>query len=514
MSSIPKRLFIWLIAAVLFGGIGNQTWGNGFAYHGISTQALLDGLRHPHSHNRAEAARTLGIRQEKAAVEALLARLQDEQERDAVKHAVLDALGRIADRRALLPIINVLQHAGSTDVRTAAALALGQFSDASARQALLDALKTERIIHVQVAVIHALGHIRHDQTVNALLALLWTSPNSTLRIVAVQSLGQLQSRNATQPLIAMLQQTPHPDLRREIAKTFGAIGDPRAVKPLLVILQQAHNDSVLESIAIVALGRIGDPQAVDPLLRAFDSRDLVTRLRVVEALGRIGHRSAIQPLVNRLRQRLAATASLTTERITQTFAEHMSLLHEQTVIVQALGRFQDPRAAGGLRQALAMRTFPQDSAEGLRLREGIYQRRRAAMVALSQLQEVGAADTFVGLLRDQDRQIRAEAARLLGIHGDVRSVEPLIEALQDGEVDVRLEAAGTLGKLGASAAVEPLIGRLQDPHALVREQAVQALARLRDKRAIEPLQILQQRNTDARVERALARALGQIQGWK
>lgn len=482
VSSTSSRRFIWLIAAVLLGSIGSRSWGNGFAYHGISTQALLAGLRHPHPDDRAEAARSLGIRQEKAAVEQLLARLQDEQERDVVKHAVLDALGRIGDPRALQPIIEVLQHEGNGELRASAAQALGLFSDARARQALLDALQSEQKIVVQAAVVGALGHLQHEQAVN--------------------------------PLLALLRQTRQPELRREIARSLGTIGDPRAVKPLLAIMQQAPNDPGLESTAIVALGQIGDPLAIEPLLRAFDAEDLVTRLRVIEALGKIGHRNATQPLLNRLQQSLAETSSLATEPITQTFAEHMSLLHEQTAIVQALGRIQDPRAVDGLRQALAMRAFAQDSAEGLRLREGIYQRRRAAMVALSQLVAQQVVDALVGLLQDQDGQIRAEAARLLGAYGDVRSVEQLIAVLQDPQADVRLEATHALGQLGASQAVTALIGRLQDPHASVCEQAVLALTRLRDKRAIEPLQVLQQRNTDARVGLALLHALRQSQGWK
>jgi HEAT repeat protein len=513
-SPISNILFICVIAVLLVSTIGNRAWGNGFAYHGISTQALLAGLRHPHPHNRAEAARSLGIRQEKAAVEPLLGRLQDEQERDAVKHAVLDALGRIGDSRVLQPIIKVLQHEGSAEVRASAAQALGQFSEASARHALLDALQTERKIHVQVAVIRALGRSRHEQTVSALLELLRTSPHSTLQTVAIQSLGQLKNQHATQPLITILQQIPSPNLRREIVKSLGMIGDPQAVKPLLAMMQREHSDLVLKSITIVALGQIGDPLAVETLLDALDPQEFVMRLRVIEALGKIGHRKASKLLLNLLQQRLAATASLATERIEQTFADHMSLLHEQTAIVQALGHIQDPQVARGLRQALAMRVFPQDSAEGLRLRQGIYQRRRAAMVALSQLKAAGVVDTFVGLLQDRDGQIRAEAARLLSDHGDAQSVRPLIAALQDTQDDVRLEAARALGKLGARQAVIPLISRLQDTHALVREQAVLALGRLRDQRAIEALKVLQQRNTDARVEQALVYTLGQSQAWK
>ncbi len=107
------------------------------------------------------------------------------------------------------------------------------------------------------------------------------------------------------------------------------------------------------------------------------------RLRTIEALGSLGHREATLPLVTRLQAQLTTAALLPIQPIDKRFTDHLRLLHEQTALVHALGKLQDPRSVGGLRQALAGRHFPRDSAEGLRLRESIYQRRRAAMVMLS-----------------------------------------------------------------------------------------------------------------------------------
>jgi HEAT repeat protein len=82
-----------LIGGLLIHPEDNRAWGNGFAYHDIPTEILLVELLHSHPYNRAEAARALGMKREKAAVLTLIARLQDEQEWDVVKLAVLDALG-------------------------------------------------------------------------------------------------------------------------------------------------------------------------------------------------------------------------------------------------------------------------------------------------------------------------------------------------------------------------------------------------------------------------------------
>jgi HEAT repeat protein len=187
------------------------------------------------------------------------------------------------------------------------------------------------------------------------------------------------------------------------------------------------------------------------------------------------------------------------------------LLNEQIVIVQALGAKPAPGSFEVLQMALEARSFAQDSAEGLRLRERTYQRRRAAMVALSKFKEGQAATKiFIALLGDSDAHIRADAARLLGELDAGEGVLPLLAALQDPVADVRLEAASALGKLGDARAVPPLISKLTDNNTLVRERAVLALATLHDPRAIAPLKALRRTTTDARVARSLTQALTQM----
>jgi HEAT repeat protein len=335
-----------------------------------------------------------------------------------------------------------------------------------------------------------------------------------LQTATVDTLGQLQSQRATTPLIALLRQTPSGMMRREATKALGRIRDPKAVPALMAIIEQSDNDPILQGMAITALGQIGDQRAVQPLVQILDADDPVLRLRTIEALGSLGHRDASRSLTTRLQAQLKTAALLPIQPIHKTFTDHLRLLHEQTALVHALGKLQDPRSVDGLYQALTGQEFPRDSAEGLRLRESLYQRRRAAMVVLSKLKPDRIVDLLVSLLQDPDEPIRAEAARLLGDLHDVRAGAPLIAALADTAVEVRLEAAGALGKLQASQAVSSLIARLQDPSALVRERTVQALADLRDKRAIAPLMALRAINTDARVEQALAVALAKVDTWQ
>ena len=107
MLQMCRRILLvsWVIAAFLANGGAYRSWGNGVVSHGVPIEALLAGLRDENPESRAQAAKTLGIRQAKEAVEPLIALVGDEQERDVVKQAALEALGRIGDQRAVPPII-------------------------------------------------------------------------------------------------------------------------------------------------------------------------------------------------------------------------------------------------------------------------------------------------------------------------------------------------------------------------------------------------------------------------
>src|SRR5262249_5872362 len=88
-----------------------------------------------------------------------------------------------------------------------------------------------------------------------------------------------------------------------------------------------------------------------------------------------------------------------------------------------------------------------------------------------------AIPTLREMLRDQDRQVRARAASILGLIGpDSAAFEALVEALNDSSDAVRQAAAVALGK---SSSGEPvmmaLIEALQDPSASVRGAAAGAL---------------------------------------
>lgn len=100
-----------------------------------------------------------------------------------------------------------------------------------------------------------------------------------------------------------------------------------------------------------------------------------------------------------------------------------------------------------------------------------------------------ALDPLIDALSHRKKQIRLNAATLLGAINDPKAVEPLIETLKDNNKLVRREASTSLSRMG-EAAVEPLIEVLKDDDWRVRGAAAWALGNLNDERAIPALEAL------------------------
>ena len=114
-------------------------------------------------------------------------------------------------------------------------------------------------------------------------------------------------------------------------------------------------------------------------------------------------------------------------------------------------------------------------------------------------------------LRDEDSEIRRNAANALGEIGDPRAVGSLIAVLRDEDRWVRRNAARALGEIGDPGAVESLIVTLGDEDRWVRWGAVRALGEIRDPRAVEPL-LASLKDEDMHIQWAAVVVLEQMTG--
>lgn len=127
--------------------------------------------------------------------------------------------------------------------------------------------------------------------------------------------------------------------------------------------------------------------------------------------------------------------------------------------------------------------------------------REQAADALSAMKVPQAVPLLIETLNDADDDVRAEAADGLGDIKAEAAIPYLLQALNDPEDDVREEAAISLGQIGSDKALDHLIEKIHDEDRSVREAAVDALGVIKNQKALEPLlEALHDRDKEVRRE--------------
>ncbi|MBM4094773.1 MAG: hypothetical protein FJ276_36000, partial [Planctomycetes bacterium] len=233
---------------------------------------------------RAKCVEALGEIGDTRVVPVLISHLEDEQ-RSHVSHlAIIDALGRLSDPRAVGPLLQYHASSQTTDVPCGNSAALGigwtvptaedtawQFRQQTAEQArqgrgliatLLDLLDPPSV-----------GSDPWQAFPNG----PWRMPvpyheeDTSLLPAVEQAVRRCSSVAATESLIAALE---NPRQRALVAEILGDLGDSRAVEPLLAALEKANTCYDASSI-ISALGRLGDKRALSAIidrLRTYGDR--------------------------------------------------------------------------------------------------------------------------------------------------------------------------------------------------------------------------------------------------
>jgi len=107
------------------------------------------------------------------------------------------------------------------------------------------------------------------------------------------------------------------------------------------------------------------------------------------------------------------------------------------------------------------------------------------VAAIAEADHKGAAP-IIGALKDPSADVRAQAARALGLarESDPKAVSALIPLLRDPEPATRLQAVIALGRIGDSRAIEHVIPIVADPDVYLSHSARAALTRIGDWPAI------------------------------
>ncbi|MDP6344972.1 MAG: HEAT repeat domain-containing protein, partial [Alphaproteobacteria bacterium] len=354
--------------------------------------------------------------------------------------------------------------------------------------ALIAALAAERDLIVRADIVSALGAYRRPRAVAALAGLLDGKGNASLRRKAIGALGRTGSHTATAPLLAALGTAQADGERAAIVAALSQIADP-AARPALERLFDASKAPLLKVRIAAALGAIRDGSAVPKLIVLLEHELAAVRFFAVDALATANDRRAAEPL-RRLYRRASAAAELPDGRAGRpaitAFLASQSL---RLAVIRALITLDPGGSVAEFLDAAAPMERPRTSAVGLRLNEGIYELRRAAIVGLGYSRTATASRYLAdgGILADRDFRLRATALRALGVLRQPASAPAVVALLDDGVAEARWVAAKVLGRLGNTDAANDLRLRLGDPHPEVRRQAALSLGFLGDRQACPEL---------------------------
>ncbi len=451
----------------------------------------------------------------------------------AVRLAVIAALVRTRDDRAIEPLVHEVR---SDNAATARAAAEGLVSFGGQAVNSLSRLLTEREPHARARAIRALALIRDDRIIPALTVAL-EDPSPEVRITLAETCTTLDDPQVLPLLLHLLRDTdpsvvqaaiaaidtvglpgnpadqavyavarrdwvravmlgsaavdaltvaltsPDEEVRREAARSLGLIGDPRGLRPLAAALQDAR--WFVRETAALALGRLKDPTVMEVLIATLRDHSAGAREAAAKALGEIGDPRAIGPLINVFRNDeyyLKNDEYYVCEAAAEALAKFGTRAVEPLVaalkdsrstarhyIAKALDKTGVP---GDDLSAQAWHTVMKGDWEGVP-RFG-----------------ARAIDPLIAALSDDDHRTRRAAAEALGrieeFGTGLRAIPALCETLRDRKVDVRRAAAEVLVKFGQPA-VDPLIFSLNDDDAAARQVAAWALGRIGDPWCVSPL---------------------------
>ena len=254
------------------------------------------------------------------------------------RELVLEALGRLGDSRALVPVLGLLADKDPA-VRLAAMRALRPLLGKGSRAAdVLGDMLDDQDLEIRVLAADYLGVMEAEVAVPRLVQIASRGDELRLRGAAIAALGEIGSPKATSALLRILKDGPAA-LQMATANSLIYIQDPRAVDPLIDLVEKAppvvrmaavralggvlrdrKNDEarrLLEHLAlegrlevslaaIAGLGAMGDPDATATLTKLVKGGQLDRRRAAIDALASVGKKD-LDELVPLLEDQLRST---------------------------------------------------------------------------------------------------------------------------------------------------------------------------------------------------------------
>lgn len=151
---------------------------------------------------------------------------------------------------------------------------------------------------VRFGAVEALGAIANKSTINPLIKYLETDEDPDFRAMVATQLGEMGdvAKEAGSGLIKALSDTETSDIRENAAHALGQIKIHKAVEPLIKALEKEKEEYPRREMCW-SLGELGNTQANTGLIKALKDKDKETRGNAAEALGKIKDSTSVLPLL-------------------------------------------------------------------------------------------------------------------------------------------------------------------------------------------------------------------------
>lgn len=332
------------------------------------------------------------------------------------------------------------------------------------------------------------------------------SREAAVREISSQILSRIGP--AAAPALAEALARAAPGIRAGAAGVLGDLGERRAAPALLEALRGEYY--AVRAAAALALGRLGDVQALPGLMNSLKDAEPEVRAAAVEALGRFATHDSLEAIANlllddpELMPRQAAVQALVRTRREDVIPYLMEALRD------SYWWYEREQATGELLNAIAglgNATVP-PLIEALGDAEGTV--RRMAASVLGRLRDPRALEPLRMALYDTHFDVCQAAAQALAAFGPA-ALPVLLEALSHPEAWIRQQALIGLGKIQDPQIPPALLGLLDDENRDVRKQAIQALGELRAESALPVLQELAASRADRELAALAKQAIQAIQ---
>ena len=362
----------------------------------------------------------------------------------------------------------------SPQVKAGLVRVLGELKCVSARDDIIR-LSCDENVTVREEVVIALGKIGGKEVITTLLKLTGDY-HPGVREKSACALA-VMGETVVEALIADLKHTNNKYKKKVIIEALGKIKSDKALMPLIDCLQDRHN--LVRITAINTLSDMGSSDSIEYLtdvlcINPIDLKDLMDmavnssvirlKVRAIRALAELKDDRAIPVFTSMLignkslllekeillalkKVRLAVWAKIGALQVLGRIKAMSALpviklhLHDsnENIVCQALEAIKSMKAFDAIEDVIALANHI----------EPVIRRKVISVLGTIGTGNTDVTDVVIERLKDEDRDIRKEAARVLGKLNDKKAIAPLEELVKTCDFwSVRRNACNALNNLG------------------------------------------------------------------